>query len=73
MKIELAFRDGEAPSIPVGAITRLDPIVGETGYVAAFRLIDDRNGCVLAMLSLDQVVIDGTPASQTRIRVDAGR
>jgi hypothetical protein len=68
MKIAITFPNG-APTIPVGAITRLDPIVseGDGETVIAFRLIDG-DGQVLATLSLDQVTIDGRPASQTRVR-----
>jgi hypothetical protein len=71
MKIELAFDDDDAPPLPVGVITRLDPILSERDgeTVIAFRLIDLSNGAVLATLSMDQVTIDGRLASRTRVRV----
>jgi hypothetical protein len=72
MKIDIAFPNDEPPpELAAGAITRLDPILSERDgeTVIAFRMIDDRDGRVLATLTLDQVTIDGRPASQTRVKV----
>jgi hypothetical protein len=38
--------ESDAPVIPIGAVVRLDPVIGESGYVAAFRMVDANTGQV---------------------------
>jgi hypothetical protein len=45
MKInELALEGDPHPSLREGAILRLEPVIGVSGKVAAYRVMDDRDG-----------------------------
>jgi hypothetical protein len=72
MKIDIAFEDGHEPTIPVGAVIRLDPVVGESGYIAAFKMVDARSDRTIATIPASQVTIDGKKGARIRVADEVG-
>jgi hypothetical protein len=49
MKIELVFDDAPPPGLRQGGVFRFDPVIGESGKVAAYRVIDEK-GAIIATI-----------------------
>jgi hypothetical protein len=54
MKLELVFDDAPPPGLRQGRPFRLDPVIGESGKVAAYRLLDE-NGAIIATIPASAV------------------
>jgi hypothetical protein len=67
IKMKIAFDSERMPSIPIGARVRVDPIVGESGYVAAFKLIDSRDDSLIATVPVSAVTINGQKGARVRV------
>jgi hypothetical protein len=59
MKIELVFDDAPPPGLRQGRPFRLDPVIGESGKVAAFRVIDADSGATVATIPASAVRVVG--------------
>jgi hypothetical protein len=49
MKLELVFDDAPPPELKAGGVFRFDPVIGESGKVAAYRVLDE-NGAIIATI-----------------------
>jgi hypothetical protein len=56
--IELAHEGDPHPAMREGAILRLEPVIGESGKVAAHRVIDDRDGPQVAVVPASSVKVE---------------
>ena len=55
MKLELVFDDDPPPGLKQGRPFRLDPVIGESGKVAAYRVIDAESGATVATIPASAV------------------
>ena len=47
--IELVFEGDPPPGLKAGGAFRFDPVIGESGKVAAYRVLDE-NGAIIATI-----------------------
>ena len=48
--IELVFEGDPPPELRQGGVFRFDPVIGESGKVAAYRVIDADSGATVATI-----------------------
>ena len=58
MRIELVFEDAPPPGMRQGGVFRFDPVIGESGKVAAYRVLDE-NGATVAVIPASAVRVKG--------------
>lgn len=57
--IELVFEDEPPPELTVGGVFRFEPVIGESGKVAAYRVIGE-NGATVVVIPASAVRVAGT-------------
>ena len=64
--IELTLEGDPHPAMRKGRVFRLVPIIGESGKVAAYRVIDDRDGRQVAVVPATSVKVQRSPSPQSK-------